>query len=237
MDSFVKKRTIVPGPAPILAAKTLDVLVQRTYETPLDVVGHKALQHCSMTYTMCMKLQNEATSASGRVKVTPMRRLPAKPRTSSAAAGRRCLCTTSHGARAGQWHTNGKLRDSGRTCWVGGGCGGRCECWRVRRPAPLRLPTGNPSQNPDAPGEPNAPLPTKPALCPLYGDLHSWARLASPNQGSPGEPSLGSESTPRDSKNLNHGVLEIQKPPCEKHDPFVNKYSPCCGPLGAPAWR
>ena len=60
------------------------MLVQRTYETPLDVVGHKALQHCSMTYTMCMKLQNEATSASGRVKVTPMRRLPAKPRTSSA---------------------------------------------------------------------------------------------------------------------------------------------------------
>ena len=109
-----------------------------------------------------------------------------------------------------------------------GACGG---------PPPLRLPTGNPSQNPDAPGEPNAPLPTKPALCPLYGDLHSWARLASPNQGSPGEPSLGSESTPRDSKNLNHGVLEIQKPPCEKHDPFVNKYSPCCGPLGAPAWR
>ena len=30
----------------------------------------------TMTYTMCMKLQNEATSASGRVKVTPMRRLP-----------------------------------------------------------------------------------------------------------------------------------------------------------------
>ena len=190
-----------------------------------------------MAYTMCMKLQNEATSTSGRGKVTPMRRLPAKPRTSSAlledaaSAPRRTGRARGNGTPTANSATPLAPAGSGvgaAAAASAGGCGG---------PPPLRLPTGNPSQNPDAPGEPNAPLPTKPALCPPYGDLHSWARLASPNQGSPGEPSLGSESIPRDSKNLNHGVLEIQKPPCEKHDPFVNKYSPCCGPLGAPAWR
>ena len=186
---------------------------------------------------MCMKLQNEATSASGRVKVTPMRRLPAKPRTSSAAAGRRCLCTTSHGARAGQWHTNGKLRDSGRTCWVGGGCGGRCECWRVRRPTPP--PSTDWKSEPESRRTWRAKCTPADQACtvsPIWG----FTLL-----GTPGEPKsgltwrakFGLGKYPRDSKNLNHGVLEIQKPPCEKHDPFVNKYSPCCGPLGAPAWR